>query len=126
MWRNTAKEEEEGLFQKAVEFTGDAELYGNYMMRAVKEWPIACEHNLTATGVNRQAWVGHAACCIAIDCPEHIVRRAWHCLTQEQQDKANAKADEAIAFWESEYLKGVNTWQRLDWEQLSWKQVWSA
>lgn len=105
MWRNVSEKEAADYLQKAIVFTGDAELYGSFMLRAVKEWPIACEHNLTNPSMNHQAWVGHAACCIAIQCPEHITRLAWHQLSQDQQDRANAKADQAIAAWRAAYAK---------------------
>jgi hypothetical protein len=55
---------------------------------------------LTDISQNRRAWIGHAACCMAIKCPEYITRSAWGYLTKEQQDLANAEADRAIAWWE--------------------------
>lgn len=107
MWRNVFGGEREQLFKKAIEFTGNAELYGNFMLRIIKEWPYACEHNLSSTSINRQAFIGHCACCLALNCPENITRLAWHTLTQEQQGKANMKADIAIVTWEKQYnLKG--------------------
>lgn len=103
MYRTLYGEEKKLFLDKAIEFTGDAELYGNWMLEVVEKWPISCEQNLTGTGGNRQAWIGHAACCLAISCPEDITREAWSGLTQEQQDKANAKADLAIQLWEMIY-----------------------
>jgi hypothetical protein len=70
-------------------------------MKAIELWPIACEHNLTDDTQNRRAWIGHAACQMAINCPEYITRSAWGYLTREQQGKANAMADKAIARWEA-------------------------
>lgn len=105
MWRSTTKQEEEELLKQAIEFTGDYKKYGEYMIQAVDQWPISCAQNLSCTGMNRQAWIGHAACCIALNCPEHITRKAWHHLTQEQQDLANAEADKAIKYWETDYAK---------------------
>ena len=98
MW-GTVKDRNEYLMQ-AIEFTDDAELYGSYMMRVAQEWPYSCEHNLTDRSQNRRAWIGHAACALAFQCPEDIVRSAWSRLTELQQAEANAKADEAIRFWE--------------------------
>lgn len=103
MWRDVPLEYGRILLEKAVEFTGDAELYGSFMLRVVDEWPVSCEHNLTCSSLNRQAWIGHAAACIAIKCPEHITRLAWHRLSKDQQDRANAKADKAIEKWERKY-----------------------
>ena len=114
MWRDTTPAIEKDLLEKAIEFTGNAELYGYYMMKALEEYPRACEHNLSDTSINRQAWIGHAACCIALNCPEHITRKAWHYLTQEQQDKANKKADEAIMKWENVYKEKENKYKQLN------------
>lgn len=86
----------------AIEFTGDAALYGRWMIKVADKWKYSCEHNLTDLKQNRQAWIGHAACAYAHGIPEDIVREAWSYLTQQQQDDANRKADEAIAYWESE------------------------
>lgn len=82
----------------AILFTGNAELYGEWMLKVVEEWQFSCEHNLSKSG-DKRAWIGHAAVALAIKCPEDIVREAWSYLTIEQQDKANAKASEAIDYW---------------------------
>lgn len=103
MWKTILGQKREMLLKEAIAFTGDAELYGSFMMRVIKEWPISCEQNLTCLDMNRKAWIGHAACCLAIGCPEDITRLAWHNLTQKQQDDANAKAQFAIETWEKNY-----------------------
>ena len=82
----------------AVAFTGNAELYGEWMRRVADEWKFSCEHNLTKSG-DKRPWIGHAAVARAIGCPEDIVREAWGHLSTEQQDAANQKATEAIAYW---------------------------
>lgn len=84
---------------EAIEFTGNTDLYGEYMFKVICNWPITCEHNLTAN-INRRAWLGHAACYMAIGCPESITRKAWGYLTNDQRINADAKADEAIEVWE--------------------------
>ncbi len=83
----------------------DPQAFEAAMMRAVSEWPYSCEVNLTASSVNRQAWLGHAGCCIATGSPEDCTRLGWHTLTQEQQDAANAAADRAIEAWEVAYAE---------------------
>jgi hypothetical protein len=113
MWRNTFGRERGELFSKAVKFTGNAELYGSYMLIAIDKWIYSCLHNLSCTEMNRQAWIGHAACCIAINSPEDVTRQAWHYLTQKQQDEANAKADYAIYQWELRYKRGIQAWLNL-------------
>ena len=99
MWRTVPKPEEEALLAAAVEFTGDAALYGSYMLRVIVEWPIACEQNLSNEAMNRLAWVGHAACSLAIKCHEYITRRAWGMLTDQQREDANEQARIAVDTW---------------------------
>lgn len=111
MWRKVPFSQEGVFLEESIKFTGNAELYGKYMIRAINEWPNGCEHNLTCVGMNRQAWIGHAATCIALTSPEYITRLAWHQLTQEQQDLANAQADIAIKIWEENYAKDKD-WNR--------------
>jgi hypothetical protein len=103
MWRKASKNEEDEYLRGAIEFTGDAELYGRWMRIVIVDWPISCEHNLTDLSINRRAWVGHAATCLAIQCPEYITRMAWGHLSNDQRTAANAQADHAIGLWESGY-----------------------
>lgn len=90
---------------KAVRFTSDHVLYGRFMVKVVNCWPVSCENWLTDYSVNRKAWVGHAACAMAINCPEKITREAWGLLTDEQRELANRQANRAIQMWEYNYAK---------------------
>lgn len=101
MWGTV--ENRKRFLKKAIEFTSDHQKYGRFMMRVVNEWKISCENALTDYSLNRRAWVGHAACALAIGCPEDITREAWGHLTDEQQFLANAQADRAIQYWEINY-----------------------
>jgi hypothetical protein len=91
--------------KKAIKFTSDHKLYGRFMMRVIKDWPISCENALTDYLMNRKAWVGHAAVALAIGCPEDITREAWGHLTDEQQLLANKEAERAIQTWENNYIE---------------------
>ncbi len=107
MWRQSLPADEEAvILARAVEFTGDAKLYGAFMMRVVKSWPFSTEHNLTNTSLNRQAWVGHAAASLAIGAPEYVTRKAWWMLTEQQRRKANRRADSAIRKFEERMRAG--------------------
>jgi len=88
MWRRVYGDDRQSFLAKAIEFTGDAVLYGEWMIRATEQWPISCSQNLSFSGQNRQAWIGHAACCLAVKCPEDITREAWWHLTDEQRTLA--------------------------------------
>jgi hypothetical protein len=107
MYRTLDKKSEKEFLDLAVCFTGDHELYGSWMLKVIVAWPFACEHNLTNTNVNRKAWIGHSACCMAIQCPEYITRKAWSFLSKQQQKDANQKALEAIELWEKYYAKKI-------------------
>ncbi len=96
MWGEV--EDRKEWLKKAIAFTGDHELYGRWMLKVVKEWPVSCAHNLSKRG-DKRSWIGHAAVALAIQCPEYIVRQAWGMLSKEQQEKANQKADQAISVW---------------------------
>jgi hypothetical protein len=93
-------ENEEILIPQAVKFMSDYKLFGAGMDRVVKEWPLACEHNLTDNSMNRRAWMGQAAVCISLGVPETVTRLAWWQLSEEQRNLANAEADRVIKEWE--------------------------
>jgi hypothetical protein len=103
MWRIVESREKAGFLKTAIEFTGNAKRYGAAMIEVLTAYPIATLHNLTDEGQNRRAWIGHAACYLATQCPEDITREAWGLLTQQQRDEANAVADIAITTWETEH-----------------------
>lgn len=107
MWSKCDPEKQESLLQQAIDFTGNADLYGKAMLRVIVEWPITCEHNLTDTGMNRKAFIGHAAVCLELGIPEYITRMAWNKLTDLQRVQANDKAKEAIAIWETKHLQNA-------------------
>lgn len=96
MWGNVSNRA--SWIQKAIEFTSNAELYGEWMMKVIECWPKSCEHNLSKSG-DKRPWIGHAAVALAIDCPEDIVRQAWAYLSSDQQNAANKKAEQAINKW---------------------------
>lgn len=103
MWGKV--ENRASMLERAIGFTGNHKLYGQYMMRVINEWPISCENALTDRNLNQKAWVGHAACALALNCPEDITRNAWGYLTDEQRFLANREAARAIACWNENYSK---------------------
>lgn len=98
---------------RAVIFTSNHRLYGRYMQRVITEWPNSCINALTDYNLNRKAWVGHAACALALRCPEDITRQAWGLLTNEQRLLANRQAERAIQSWEERYRKGLGVYKGL-------------
>lgn len=103
MWKDTPKEQEQEKIKECTEFMSDHKLFGHNMQRVIKEWKYSCENWLSFKGMNRIAWIGQAACCIALNCPEYIVRQSWGYLTEEQRQLANEQAEIAITIWEDDY-----------------------
>lgn len=102
MWGRV--EDRAGYLQRAITFTSDHKRYGSYMQRVCREWPFSTENAFTDPYLNHRAWVGHAACALALNCPEDIVRQAWSHLTDEQKLLANQEASRAIADWRRSYI----------------------
>jgi hypothetical protein len=114
MWRNVTGSARDHFVIATADLMRDFDGFRDAMLRAVTEWPISCIHNLSAANVNRQAWLGHAGCCIATGSPEDCTRLGWHTLTQAEQDEANRAADHAIAAWETGQTVNVNQLSLLD------------
>lgn len=112
MWGTV--EDRKRFLQRAVIFTGNHRLYGRYMQRVAIEWPNSCLNALTDHNLNRKAWIGHAACALALRCPEDITRQAWGLLTNEQRVLANREADRAIQSWEMRYRASLRVRPNLD------------
>lgn len=97
MWGRVENRKE--YLSKAIEFTGNHKLYGKYMNMVVDNWPNSCLNALTDDKLNQKAWIGHAACALAIQCPEYITREAWGYLSNVQREMANIQAKRAIKRW---------------------------
>lgn len=96
MWRKLPKDQERRFLDKAIEFTGDTELYGMAMQIVIDEWPLTMLNSLTNPGINKRAFLGHCAACWAEDIPEYITRQAWYKLTQKQRTEADEQAELCI------------------------------
>ena len=112
MWGDI--QDRETFLRRAVIFTGNHRLYGRYMQRVVIEWPVSCRNALTDESMNRKAWIGHAACALALGCPEDITRQAWGMLTDGQRLLANRQAERAIQSWEVRYRSGFGVREDVD------------
>jgi len=73
---------------------------------------------LTDSNLNRKAWIGHAACAMALGCPEDITREAWGRLTDEQRILANREAERAIQQWERGYAKSIGLCKQVESQML--------
>jgi len=116
MWGSV--DDKSTALHEAIKFTGDHKLYGSYMIKVVEQWKYSCENHLTDQNINRRAWVGHAACAMALSCPEDLTRKAWGYLTDEQRFLADREADSAIELWEELYIKDKGIRENVDGQML--------
>ena len=115
MWRYTGEVERKMCVYSASILMKSTTDFLEAMRLVITKWFYACEHNLTDSGTNHHAFLGHCACCLAVNSPEDATRQAWHTLNQTQQDWANLAADIAIDEWKLRYYAKASTWnQRAD------------
>lgn len=103
MWR--VVDDKDSAISGSAELMIDRARFEAACMRVITEWPNSAEAALTASVINHQAWIGHAACALNHGAPEDLTRLAWRSLNQEQQDLANAAADRAIEAWGDRYAR---------------------
>lgn len=105
MWKVVPIGERDELQEYSRNLMIEHDSFESVCKQVIDSWPYSCEASLTASTMNHQAWLGHAACAFNHDAPEDITRLAWRTLTQEQQDLANRAADNAIAYWREKYIQ---------------------
>lgn len=103
MWKVLPLEEKAGMPELSASLMIDYEAFLLSCMRVLVEWPNSCEVNLTASVINHQAWIGHAACYLNHGATEDLTRLGWRMMTEEQQELANLAADIAIIQWRDKY-----------------------
>jgi len=64
----------------------------------INEWKYSCEHYLTNKSMNRIAWLGQASLCYSKKIPSAF-RSGFSLLSEQQQNKANILAFEALNTW---------------------------
>lgn len=103
MWKQIPPEDREAAVNASAMLMAAPELFERACDKAITDWPNSAEANLTASVINHQAWLGHAACCINHGASEDLTRQAWRTLSEKQQGDANAAADRAIERWRNAY-----------------------
>ena len=80
-------------------FLRDYKAFARAMKRNLMEWPYSCEHNLSNESLNRIAWLGQSAICIAQGIPS-CFRGGFNLLSEEEeQTTANALALSYLNKW---------------------------
>lgn len=88
--------------QAYAEYLSDIPRFKEGLDGVIREWVNSCEHYLTNKAMNRIAWLGQAAMCYSTGVPSKFCA-GFNLLTEEQQDKANVAALEALNYWMKKY-----------------------
>lgn len=98
--------------QKSVDLLSNQELFYNYAKEVVEKWIFSCEQNLTDPSLNKIAYIGQSACCIANGTPAFVTRNAWAYIEEENQKLANQTAKKVLHEWRyTQSLKG-SLWEK--------------
>ena len=73
------------------------------MRDVISSWPNSCEHNLSNSALNRVAWLGQSACCLAHSIPQDATMKIWSLLSDMEKEEANKIAKKIIKEWDSKH-----------------------
>lgn len=93
-------EKQEGVDpnQMYADFLRSPERFGKALETVLSTWPNSCDHNLSNQNMNRIAWLGQAAACVAMGLPADF-RSGYHLLSETEQQAADALALKALNKW---------------------------
>ncbi|MCC6526008.1 MAG: hypothetical protein IT373_25400 [Polyangiaceae bacterium] len=80
------------------DFLRDTPRFEAALSRVIAEWPNSCEHYLSNENMNRIAWLGQAAMCIATRVPA-VFRGGFNLLSASEKIAANEAALRALNAW---------------------------
>lgn len=84
--------------EKYRDFLSDSYLFGRTLERVITEWKFSCEHYLSNERMNRIAWLGQAAACVALGIPS-CFRGGFNMLSEYQKEEANQVALVTLNRW---------------------------
>lgn len=85
-----------------AEYLSDIPRFKEGLDGVIRDWVNSCEHYLTNKAMNRIAWLGQAAMCYSTGIPSKFCA-GFNLLTEDQQDKANVAALQALNYWMQKY-----------------------
>jgi hypothetical protein len=80
-------------------------------IRVINEWVISCEQNLTDTSINKIAYIGQSACCMANGTPSFATKRAWAYIDDDDKILANQTAKKVLNIWLEMQQNKDSLWQ---------------
>lgn len=107
----TTCEDIQAHIKKSIELLSNQKEFYKYAKMIINEWKYSCEQNLTDPSLNKIAYIGQSACCIANRTPAFVTRLAWSYIEEENQKKANKTAKKILKEWEYSHLIKGSLWQ---------------
>lgn len=98
--------------KKSVELLSNQDEFYKYASRVIEEWVFSCEHNLTDPSLNKIAYIGQSACCIANNTPAFVTRNAWSYIDEADQRLANETARKILKEWKYKELMRGSLWEK--------------
>lgn len=111
---NTTCEDTKEHIQKSVELLSNQDKFYKYANKVIKEWVCSCEQNLTDPSLNKIAYIGQSACCLANGTPAFVTRNSWAYLDENKQRLANETARKVLKEWKYKELVKGSLWEKLD------------
>lgn len=81
-----------------AQFLRDKDRFSAALDRVIMEWPNSCEHYLTNERMNRIAWLGQAAMCVATRVSKFFYG-GYFLLSEEEQRQADLTALASLNKW---------------------------
>ena len=100
MWGNIKPTDQDLFIDRSADLMREPDSFKLACREVLAKWPNSSIHNLSARGMNRMAWLGHAACYLSHESVEFTTRLGWRCLDQDEQKEANKVANEIIEEFE--------------------------
>lgn len=97
--------------QKSIDLLSDQKKFKKFAEKLIIDWKFSCEQNLTDPSLNKIAYIGQGACCIANSTPSFVTRLAWSYIEEENQKKANKTAKKILKKWQYNHLLKDSLWQ---------------
>lgn len=107
-YKTSTHENEIVLEDLCVDLLSNTEKLYHSMRGVISDWFYAMRENISNKEINRQAWLGQAACCYQFGAPDYITKRAWFRLTNHQRVAANNIADKVIEHAEQIIIQEQN------------------
>lgn len=79
-------------------FLADSKRFKEALLRLPNEWKHSCDHYLTNKAMNRIAWIGQAAVCLATGIPS-VFCGGFNLLTDDQREEADDIAFQFLNDW---------------------------